>query len=220
MKRGEKKAVLLVGITFTAIVAITVYLEAQHQASQIVSTSTVSSEANSEQIRTSTTPVLIPKGMNPNELPDAESRGARMLALYCAQCHDLPTPAMHTANEWQEVVNRMKKIMLSRRGGMLSRLITPPEKDWEILNNYLATHAQIPLDANNTSDLNTASGKAFQETCSQCHGAPSPGSHTSNEWPRVVLRMKSHIIRAGKKLPSQNSLMQIIEYLQAHGKDA
>jgi len=30
--------------------------------------------------------------------------------------------------------------------------------------------------------------------------------------------MKSHITRTGKKMPSQDNLMQIIEYLQTHSK--
>lgn len=218
MKPGEKKAFLWIGATVVAVAALTITLEVQHQESQIVKISADASKKTSMQESDGISDISIPAGISPDDLPDAESRGATMLTLYCAQCHELPPPAMHTANEWQNVIERMKSIMQSRRGGMLTRIIIPPEKDWAILESYLTTHAQIPLDTKQTSGLNTPAGKAFQETCSQCHGAPNPGTHTAREWPRVVLRMKSHIIRTGKTMPSQDDLMQIIEYLQTHGK--
>jgi cytochrome c553 len=125
---------------------------------------------------------------------------------------------MHTKDEWQKVIGRMKALMQSRRGGMLIHTISPPRKDWTILETYLGIHAQTPLDINKTSGLDTSAGKAFQATCAQCHGAPNPATHTNNEWPRVVLRMKSHIIRTGKNLPDQETLLGIIEYLQSHSK--
>ena len=218
MKPGEKKAFLWVGATVIAVAALTIALELRHQESQTIKVSTDSKKTESTQASDVTTEISIPAGFNPNDLPDAESRGATMLTLYCAQCHDLPPPAMHTSAEWENVLNRMKTIMQSHRGGILMRIITPPEKDWAILETYLATFSQVPLDKKQTSDLDTPAGKAFQETCSQCHGAPSPATHTTNEWPRVVLRMKSHIVRTGKNMPSQDDLMQIIEYLQTHSK--
>ncbi len=216
MKRGEKKAFLWIGIGVAAIAAITITLEVQHQDLQVVSILKDAKKAVSMHKYGGAT--NIPVGINPDGLPDAKSRGATMLTLYCAQCHELPPPSMHTTSEWRGVIARMKEFMRLRGGGMLMRTITPPEEDWAILESYLDTHAQVPLDKKQTSDLDTPAGKAFQETCSQCHGAPSPATHTTNEWPRVVLRMKSHIIRTGKTMPSQDGLMQIIEYLQTHSK--
>ncbi len=216
MKRGEKKAFLWIGISVAVIAAITITLEVQHQDLQVVSILKDAKDAVSMHKHGGS--INIPVGIEADDLPDTESRGATMLTLYCAQCHELPPPSMHTAAEWQQVIARMKEFMRLRGGGMLMRTITPPEKDWAILETYLATHAQVPLDKKHTSDLDTPAGKAFQEICSQCHGAPSPDTHTVNEWPRVVLRMKSHIIRTGKTMPSQDVLMQIIEYLQKHSK--
>jgi cytochrome c5 len=218
MKRGEKKAFLWIGIGVAAIAAITITLEVQHQDLQVVSILKDAKKAVSMHKYGGAT--NIPVGINPDGLPDAKSRGATMLTLYCAQCHELPPPSMHTTSEWRGVIARMKEFMRLRGGGMLMRTITPPEEDWAILESYLDTHAQVPLDKKQTSDLDTPAGKAFQETCSQCHGAPSPATHTTNEWPRVVLRMKSHIIRTGKTMPSQDGLMQIIEYLQTHSKSS
>ena len=220
MKHGEKKVLLWIAITVISVVAMTVFLEIQYQETHRTESTKASNQSvvdNSNADNEKGT-IVIPAGMDPNNLPDAESRGATILTLYCAQCHDLPTPAMHTALEWKEVLGRMMTQIKSRRGGMLTRILMPPEKDWEILKIYLDTHAQSPLDPYQTADLDTPAGKIFQTTCSQCHAAPTPATHTASEWPRVVLRMKSHIIRTGKSMPNQDSLLQIIEYLQHHGK--
>lgn len=217
MNQGEKKVFWAIGIAFTAVIALTVYLEIQHQEiqrseTQAQSENTIDTAAKSAEV------TVIPSGLSPYDLPDAESRGATMLTLYCAQCHELPSPAMHTKTEWAEVLERMKGHMQSTRGGMLRRVLIPPEKDWLILTSYLGSNAQQALDMGTSSDLDSPAGMAFKETCSQCHAAPNPDTHTANEWPRVVLRMKTHIIRTGKKMPDQDTLMQIIEYLQNHAK--
>ncbi len=62
----------------------------------------------------------LPPGIAPEDLPDAESPGARLLARYCTQCHNLPAPAMHTAEEWPAVEARMfnRMAMMWGRGGM------------------------------------------------------------------------------------------------------
>lgn len=219
MNQGEKKVFIWVGIAFAMVIALTVYLEVQYQQSQEPSSQQNHSALSDDQsIASTAATIVIPKGLSPDDLPDAESRGATMLTLYCAQCHELPTPAMHTQSEWKDVLGRMKQHMQSSRGGMLRRVLIPPENDWNILAVYLDKHAQVPLDKTLTSDLDTPAGMAFQSTCSQCHAAPNPGTHTASEWPRVVLRMKTHIMRTGKKMPDQDTLMQIIDYLQQHGK--
>lgn len=217
MNQGEKRVFWVIGVAFIAVIALTVYLEIQHQEAQQSKSpaGTETTASTSEQ----TGPVtVIPAGLSPYDLPDADSRGATMLTLYCAQCHELPSPAMHTRTEWDNVINRMKTHMQSTRGGMLRRVLIPPERDWETLQAYLNNHAQVPMDKTITSDLDTPAGKAFKSTCSQCHAAPNPVNHTANEWPRVVLRMKSHIIRTGRNMPDEDTLLQIIEYLQHHAK--
>ena len=53
----------------------------------------------------------LPPGIDPSELPEATSNGARLLGQYCTQCHEMPSPGMHTAEEWSRVVNRMTQHM-------------------------------------------------------------------------------------------------------------
>ena len=208
---------MVIGIAFAAIIALTVYLEIKHQETHNPNTM-ASNENNTGSPVNTDKLMVIPAGLNPDNLPDADSRGATMLTLYCVQCHELPPPAMHSSTEWDTVLDRMQDHIQSTRGSMLRHVLMPPEKDWQILKLYLEDHAQIPLDKTTTSDLETDAGQAFKTYCSQCHAPPNPETHTRNEWPRVVLRMKSHILRIGKKMPDQDTLLQIIEYLQNHAR--
>ena len=207
-------------IAFVGIVIFTIYLELDYRKTSPVEKSLAttkmqeSSQEESEQL--SLLKRMIPKGMNPNDLPDADSRGAALLNIYCTQCHELPTPTMHNSAEWPTVLTRMQMHLKTSKGGMLRHVIFPPKKDWRILEDYLLNNAQISLDPLKYKDINTAAGTAFISICSQCHAAPAPESHTKNEWPRVVLRMKSNMIAANIAAPEQKTLLAIIDYLQRH----
>ena len=50
---------------------------------------------------------ILPPAFEPRELPEPNSRGARLLVRYCVQCHNLPSPAMHHAAKWPGIVDRM-----------------------------------------------------------------------------------------------------------------
>jgi hypothetical protein len=127
---------------------------------------------------------------------------------------------MHTAKEWEVVVNRMEKEMQRRRGGVLIRVMMPPEKDWQILRSYLMGNAQQPLDESQYPDLATPAGQAFVATCSQCHAAPDPAQHSPNEWARIVLRMKNNISAAGMEMPDEKTVESITGFLKAHSNQA
>jgi len=81
----------------------------------------------------------LPPGIDAADLPDPKSQGARLLARYCIQCHDLPPPALHTSNEWPKVLARMEQRMgkMSRMGFILS----PTNQERRIILNYLKRHA-------------------------------------------------------------------------------
>ncbi|KPJ94159.1 MAG: hypothetical protein AMJ53_05820 [Gammaproteobacteria bacterium SG8_11] len=219
MKQGEKRAFLAILVAFVGVIIFTIYYEILYQKRETDKQTAAATAGEKAALKNNPGIWVIPKGLNPEALPDPESRGATMLTLYCVQCHDLPTPSMHTAQEWQRVVDRMEKEMQQRRGGVLIRVMMPPEKDWKILRTYLADNAQKPLDKSQYTDLDTPAGQAFETTCSQCHAAPDPAQHSPNEWARVVLRMKSNIMAAGKEMPDDVTVELITEYLQSHSQN-
>src|SRR2546428_6409437 len=50
---------------------------------------------------------ILPPTFQPDQLPERKSRGARLVAQYCVQCHNLPNPAMHHAAKWPAIFERM-----------------------------------------------------------------------------------------------------------------
>ena len=43
---------------------------------------------------------ILPPGQNSKAIPQTGSEGARIFSDHCAQCHNLPSPAMHAAGDW------------------------------------------------------------------------------------------------------------------------
>ncbi len=164
---------------------------------------------------------VLPPGIDPALLPTPTSEGAKLLNLYCAQCHNLPGPGMHTAREWPPVVDRMNRRMrmMSGRGMMgmmMGRVEAPSESELQELVNYLQVHAQIPIDTTRYPELDTPAGRAFHTACSRCHALPDPQQHTTDEWPGVVARMKQNMVAMGKSVPDEASIGEIVQFLQRH----
>jgi cytochrome c5 len=82
---------------------------------------------------------VLPQAMNQAALPDAQLPGARLLGSYCTQCHGLPNPALHSAEEWPAVAERMygRMQLLSPAG----RVRKPDAREFEAIVDYLQTHA-------------------------------------------------------------------------------
>ncbi len=103
----------------------------------------------------------LPPGLTADLLPEAPSQGAKLLAQYCTQCHNLPGPARHTATKWREVTSKMFMLMdvSSIFGGMMGKVETMQLQDQEILRTYLehnATNSEIimsPADRESTGHL-------------------------------------------------------------------
>jgi uncharacterized protein len=141
---------------------------------------------------------ILPRSIEPNDLPDASSTGARVMARYCVQCHYLPNPRMHTRERWTSVVDRM--VWRMRGNGnmgalmkdMMARVKAPSDEEVRTLKRYLDANAQRPIDPSHPA-LKTPAGEMFSIACSQCHAAPDPQRHTAREWPGVVERMKRHM---------------------------
>lgn len=161
----------------------------------------------------------LPPGIDPGKLPDSTSNGARLLGHFCTQCHELPGPGMHTAQEWSGVVARMNLRMQMMSGrSMMHDIKAPSDSELKILVIYLQKYAQQAIDKTQYTDLNSPAGKSFSSTCSQCHALPDPKQHSAVEWPSVVKRMTRNMNAMGKTVPSRKILKTIVEYLQEHAK--
>lgn len=166
--------------------------------------------------------VQLPPGIEPEELPESQSSGAKLLVQYCTQCHNLPGPGMHSAQAWQSVVKRMNQRMQMMSGrntmGMMHDVEAPTDRELETLNAYLQKHAQKPIDKSQYEDLNSLAGRSFEAVCSQCHVLPDPKQHTVNEWPVVVQRMVRNMNSMGKSIPDEEVVEMILGFLQKHAR--
>lgn len=163
---------------------------------------------------------VLPPGIDPAQLPAPTSKGARLLTRYCMQCHNLPGPGMHTAPEWPAVVHRMNQRMqmMSGHGMMMGQVEAPSADELQSVLDYLQAHAQRPIDPNRYPELATAAGRAFQRTCAHCHALPDPQQHTAKEWPAVVGRMQQNMRTMGRTVPDEQTLGEIIGFLQRHAR--
>ena len=141
---------------------------------------------------------ILPPSIEPAQLPEPQSEGARLTARYCVQCHYLPSPQMHTADKWGTIVVRMVWRMQGKGNmgplmkEMMDSVEAPAEQEAAVLTRYLQKHGQREMDAAHPA-LKTGAGKVFSIACTQCHSLPDPQRHTAREWPAVVQRMRRHI---------------------------
>lgn len=161
-----------------------------------------------------------PPTTDPASLPEPASKGAKLLRRYCDQCHDLPGPGLHTAEEWPAVVTRMKKNMDS--SGIMMRLMhgvrKPDKKETETLLAYLQANAHQPIDPSKLPDRDSPGAQAFERTCSQCHALPDPKQHTAGEWPATVTRMTQNMRNMDKPVPDAATLASIVTYLEKNAR--
>ena len=141
---------------------------------------------------------ILPPSIEPAQLPEPQSAGARLTTRYCVQCHYLPNPEMHTAARWQPIIERM--VWRMQGGGnmgplmkdMMASVLAPSDAEAAALATYLAKHGQREMDRKNPA-LRTASGQIYSIASTQCHALPDPQRHTAQEWPGVVQRMQGHM---------------------------
>jgi hypothetical protein len=118
---------------------------------------------------------------------------------YCVQCHNLANPAMHHAEKWPGIVQRMvlrmqgKGNMGTLMAEMMAGVKAPNEADTAAIIEYLGRHSQTPLDPARYPEVNRAAGEAFRLACNQCHVLPDPQRHTAQEWRAVVARMQENM---------------------------
>ena len=156
---------------------------------------------------------LPPPGINPADLPEPNSEGARLLTQYCTQCHSLPSPAMHSATDWPRVLRRMW-LRMERLPDSLG-ILTADNGGRTTLVNYLTANALRVSGAN----LPPGPGREdFEIMCSRCHALPDVKLHTSGDWPVVFMRMEQNMQRMNVSLPNQAQTGNILLYLQEVAK--
>lgn len=141
---------------------------------------------------------ILPPAIEPGELPEPQSEGARLTARYCVQCHYLPNPQMHTAAKWVPIVERMVWRMQGQGnlGELMKEMMVdiqaPSQREIATLTRYLQRHGQREIDSQHPA-LRSTAGQMFSLACSQCHALPDPRRHSAREWPEVVKRMKGYM---------------------------
>jgi hypothetical protein len=152
---------------------------------------------------------ILPPTFDASQLPAPDSRGARLTLRYCVQCHNLANPAMHHAQKWPGIVERMVLRMEGRgnMGNLMSEMMAgvkaPSEEETRAIVGYLRKYAQKPLDPQRYPEVNRPSGEAFRLACNQCHVLPDPQRHTADEWPKVVARMQENMEWMNRVVGSQ-----------------
>ncbi len=142
---------------------------------------------------------ILPPTFEAAGLPQPRSRGARLTVRYCVQCHNLPNPAMHHAEKWPSIVERMV-LRMEGKGNygqlmfeMMAGVKAPSAEEAGVLVAYLQRNGQKPLDPKKVPEAFTAAGEPFRLACNQCHVLPDPKRYTAAEWRVVVARMQENM---------------------------
>lgn len=157
-------------------------------------------------------PEIMPPGLKPEQLPDASGQGAVLMQQYCTQCHALPGPGRHTAEEWPMVLDHMFKIMdvADKFSGLLGNVKTPSMYEREQLRSYLDIYALKSMAIKPQG----AGASAFESHCRACHVLPDPAQYKQAAWPGLIKRMQHNMEVMKYTPPSSDVLMQIQLYIQ------
>ncbi len=159
----------------------------------------------------------VPPRREPAALPNADSRGAKLMRTYCAQCHGLPDPGAYSADEWPRVMERMDlriKALGSRRCHLLQLAVPTDQEKVEILA-YLRQSAFESLNAGPKVPLTGEGAMAYLNFCSQCHEPPHPRQHLPSEWSKVVDRMQDYAYFIGRRTITDKENAAIVEFLKS-----
>lgn len=165
--------------------------------------------------------MLLP-GVKSQDLPEPDSQGAKLLSTYCTQCHNLPSPRMHTAEDWPRVAGRMltrERMMVGMRG-MMMRVKAPTPKDEKALLEYLKTQAMHALAPGTVPAPDSPGAALFQQSCAQCHALPDPRQHAASEWSAVVDRMRQNMMAMGRREITDREARDITAYLERHSSES
>lgn len=85
-----------------------------------------------------------------------------------------------------------------------------------MMHGDTSNHASHHISAIELDDLpnpKTTGAQAFSKNCSQCHALPSPSTHTAQEWPAVIDRMKAYMSAQNASEFDKDELEELTEYL-------
>jgi mono/diheme cytochrome c family protein len=81
--------------------------------------------------------------LDPAQYPDIHTPAGRIFSIACSQCHVLPDPRRHTAREWPQVVERMRRNMQwANRITGDAALRTSPELDTGEIVRFLQRNSR------------------------------------------------------------------------------
>ena len=156
---------------------------------------------------------LPPPDVKPGDLPEPNSKGAQLLGQYCAQCHSLPSPAMHSATDWPSIVRRMW-LRMEWLPPMLGVKVPTMGERFAMLD-YLTANALRVSAAN----LPPGPGReTFELVCSRRHALPHPREHSPADWPAVFSRMQQNMERMKVAPLTRSQTSDILLYLQSTGR--
>lgn len=152
---------------------------------------------------------LPPPGFTLADLPEPRSASATLIAKYCAQCHALPTPLMHSATDWPGVTRRMW-LRMERLPRELNVQVPTSAERYTLLGYLTANALKV-------SGATLPPGKGREEfalVCSRCHALPDPRIHSADDWPTVFARMERNMERMNVQGMAQGQATDILLYLQ------
>jgi cytochrome c5 len=166
----------------------------------------------------------MPPAVTEDQLPAPRSEGAQLVVRYCGQCHGLPSPRSHSAQDWVPTFRRMIARMEHSatmgpmghmRGPMgMMGAQSPSATEQRLLLTYLQRYG---LQATTLDSLPSPASPAallFAQTCARCHALPAPSQHTTAEWPAVLQRMRQHMADFQMPTMSDAQADTLVRYLQ------
>jgi mono/diheme cytochrome c family protein len=166
-------------------------------------------ESRDELLLASAKLALPPPGILAEALPDAASAGAAAVATHCAQCHELPTPVMHSANDWPGVLRRMW-LRMDRLPASFAVAVPDAGTRVTMLNYMMANALSVT-----TANLPAGRGREeFAMICGRCHALPDVRVHAPEDWLAVILRMEQNMERMNVSQATPAETASILSYLQ------
>ncbi len=169
---------------------------------------TTTGGVNERLLLTAALVALPPPGISPGDLPDPASEGAKDVAEFCTSCHNLLSPAIHSATDWPSVARRMWLRMdrLPPEFGVK----VPTMQQRQAILGYLINNA---LKVSGTTLPEGPGRSTFSQVCSRCHALPDPRNHSPADWPTVVMRMGDRMDQMKVDRATPAEMQQILGYL-------